>query len=55
MAALPGESSNLLDDLFKELEDWEIILNSLQDFGVDQNRDELDLPAPAIDRQPNVK
>lgn len=39
MADLLGESPNLLDDLFKDLEDWEAILNSLPDFGVDQNAD----------------
>lgn len=48
MADLQGESSNHLDDLFKDLEDWEEILSSLPDFGVDQNQDEMELPALAI-------
>lgn len=49
MADLRGESPNLFDDLFKDLEDWEAILNSLPDFGVDQNPEEMELPASAID------
>ncbi|MGJ8532963.1 MAG: hypothetical protein ACSHYC_12340 [Alphaproteobacteria bacterium] len=49
MADLRGESSNHLDDLFKDLEAWEAILSSLPDFGVDQNQDEMELPALAID------
>lgn len=49
MADLLRESSNHFDDLFKELEDWEAILASLPDFGVDQNQDEMDLDALAID------
>lgn len=49
MADLPRESSNHFDDLFKELENWEAILNSLPDFVVDQNRDEVELPALVID------
>lgn len=55
MADLLGQSPNLLDDLFKDLEDWEAILNSLPDFGVDQNQEEMELPVLAIDEQPNVK
>lgn len=43
MADLRGESPNLFDDLFKELEAWEAILRSLPDFGVDQNQVELEL------------
>lgn len=46
MADLRGESPNHLDDLFKDLEDWEAILSSLPDFGVDQNPDENEPPAP---------
>jgi hypothetical protein len=38
MADLLGQSPNLLDDLFKDLEDWEAVLSSLPDFGVDQNQ-----------------
>lgn len=34
MADLLGGSPNLLDDLFKELEDWETILNALPDLNV---------------------
>lgn len=48
MADLLRESPNLIDDLFKELEDWEVILKSLPDFGVDRNRDEMELPASAV-------
>ena len=44
MADLLGESSNLLDDLFKELEDWETILNSLPNFNVDEISDDNDPP-----------
>lgn len=51
MADLLGQSPNLLDDLFKDLEDWEEILSSLPDFGVDQNSeastpDEFERPEP---------
>ncbi|MFN3224719.1 MAG: hypothetical protein ACE360_00520 [Hyphomicrobiales bacterium] len=46
MADLLGESPNLLDDLFKDLEDWEVILSSLPDFGVDQNPEPDEPPAP---------
>lgn len=49
MADLLGESSNLLGDLYKDLENWETILNSLPDFGVYQIWDESELPASAID------
>ncbi|MEO0383543.1 MAG: hypothetical protein AAF234_08340 [Pseudomonadota bacterium] len=49
MADLLGQSSNQFDDLFKDLEDWEVILSSLPDFGVDQNLDECEPPAPDID------
>lgn len=49
MADLLGESSNHFDDLFEELEDWEAILRSLPDIGVDQNQDEMELDALAID------
>jgi len=49
MANLLGQSSNHFDDLFKNPEDWETILNSLPDFGVDQNQDAMELPALAID------
>ena len=34
MADLLGESPNLFDDLFRDLEDWEVVLNSFPDFGV---------------------
>jgi hypothetical protein len=44
MADLLGESPNLLDDLFKELEDWETILNALPDFNGDEISDENDPP-----------
>jgi hypothetical protein len=51
MADLLGESPSHLDDLFKDLEDWETILSSLSDFGVDQNLkalapDEIERPEP---------
>lgn len=46
---LRGESSNHFDDLFKELDDWEAILSSLPNFGVDQNQEECELPAPLVD------
>ena len=49
MVDLLGESSNHIDDLFKELEVWEAVLNSLPDFGVDQNRKELELIASLTD------
>jgi len=49
MADLLGESPNLFDDLFKELDDWEAVLNSIADFDVDQNWDELELPTSAFD------
>lgn len=49
MADLLGESPNHIDDIFKDLEDWEAILTSLPDFGVDQNLDEMKLPALAIE------
>ncbi|GAB5511832.1 MAG: hypothetical protein Rhims3KO_32330 [Hyphomicrobiales bacterium] len=55
MAGLPGESPNHFDDLFKDREEWEAILSSLPDFGVDQNPDEIELPGPAIDQRPIVK
>jgi hypothetical protein len=55
MADLLGQSPNLSDDLFKDLEDWEAILSSLPDFGADQNQDEMELPALAIDQQPNAQ
>ncbi|MEO0383549.1 MAG: hypothetical protein AAF234_08370 [Pseudomonadota bacterium] len=48
-ADLLGRSSNQFDDLFKDLEDWEAILSTLPDFGVDQNPDEMELPVPDID------
>lgn len=35
MADLLGESPNHFDDLFKELENWEAVLNSLPDLGMD--------------------
>lgn len=38
MADLLRESSNHFDDLFKDLEDWEAVLNSLPDFSVNQNQ-----------------
>lgn len=41
LADLLGEGPNHFDDLFKELANWEAILSSLPDFGVDQNRDEM--------------
>lgn len=47
MVDLLGESSNLLDDLFSDLEDWEAILSALPEFGVDQNQDADDPPAPS--------
>ncbi len=41
MAESRGETSNRLgyleDDLFKELENWEAILNALPDLEVDEN------------------
>jgi hypothetical protein len=41
MAGSRGEISNRLgyleDDLFKELENWEAILNALPDLDVDEN------------------
>lgn len=46
MADLLGQSSNHIDDLFKVLEAWEAILSALPDFGVDQNQDENEPPAP---------
>ena len=46
VADLLGESSNLLDDLFKDLEDWEAILSSLPEFGVDQNPDSTEPQIP---------
>lgn len=49
MADLLGESSNHFDDLFKDLEACEAILSSLPDFGVDQNQNEREMPALAID------
>jgi len=49
MADLRGESSNHMDDLFKDLEAWEAILSSLPDLGVDQNPDEGEVLAPVID------
>lgn len=48
LADLRGESSNHFDDLFKDLEDWETILNWLPDFGVDQNPDDREIPGPAV-------
>ena len=36
LADLLGESPNHLDDLFKELEDWEAILKSLPNLQADQ-------------------
>lgn len=53
MADLLRESSNLLDDLLKDLEDWEAILSSLPDFGADQNQNEI--AALAINQQPNAQ
>ncbi|WP_417681694.1 hypothetical protein [Roseibium sp.] len=44
MAELLGENPNLLDDLFKELEDWEAILSTLPDFNVDDLPGENDPP-----------
>lgn len=44
MADLLGESPNLLNDLFKELENWEAILKTLPDFGVDEISSEDDPP-----------
>ena len=49
MSDLLGQNSDHLDDLFKDLEDWEAILNLLPDFGLDQNQDEMESPALAID------
>lgn len=49
MAGHARQSPNHIDDFFKDLEDWEVILSALPDFGVDQSQDEMDLPAPAID------
>ncbi|MFN3171217.1 MAG: hypothetical protein ACE37E_11050 [Hyphomicrobiales bacterium] len=49
MADLLGESPNHSDDLFKDLEAWEAILSSLPDFGVDQDQDNCEPPALAID------
>ncbi len=37
MADQLGESSNYMDNIFKELETWEAILNELPDFSVNQN------------------
>jgi hypothetical protein len=37
VADLLGESPNHIDDIFKDLEDWEAILSSLPDFGENQN------------------
>lgn len=48
MADLLGESSNHFDDLLKDLEDWEVILSSLPDFGVDQNPVEREISGPAV-------
>ncbi|MEP1932176.1 MAG: hypothetical protein ABJO52_20840 [Nisaea sp.] len=44
MADLLGESPNLLNDLFKDLEDWEEILNSLPAFDVDDISEDNDPP-----------
>ena len=46
VADLLGESPNLLDDLVKDLEDWEAILSSLPDFGVDQDSELNEPPSP---------
>lgn len=51
MADQLGESSNHLNDLFKDLEAWEAILSSLPDLGVDQNPDEGEILAPVIDER----
>lgn len=49
MADLLGESPNHIDDLFKDLEDWEAILSSLPDFGVDRHPNECEMPAQVVD------
>ena len=42
VADLLGESSSLLDDLFKDLEDWEAILSSLPELSVVHSPESLD-------------
>jgi hypothetical protein len=44
MADLRGKSSNHFDDLFAELEEWELILKSLDEFPVKDDEP----PAPRI-------
>lgn len=55
MADPRGESPNHFDDLFKDQGDWEAILSSLPDFGVDRNPAEMGLPASVVDWQPNLE
>lgn len=49
MADLLGQSPNHLDDLFKDLEDWEAILNALPDFTVAQDQPEGEPPELIVD------
>ena len=44
MADLLRENPNLMDDIFKELEAWEEILNSLPEFPEDESHPADDPP-----------
>ena len=49
MAELRGESSNLFEDIFAELENWEALLESLPDFDGDDYPDDPSPPDLAPD------
>lgn len=53
MADLLGENPNLIDDIFRDLENWEAILQTMPDFDEDETPDERQ-EYPSIDLTPDI-